>query len=65
MAAGTSVVVLHLIGEDEDGDGEGKEGGATQGVGGGSVRRPVRRPAPLIPKKKGEKIKAVGCCVVS
>ena len=28
MAAGNSVVVLHLIGEDEDGDGEGKEGKA-------------------------------------
>ena len=28
MADGNSVVVLHLIGEDEDGDGEGKEGKA-------------------------------------
>ena len=26
MADGHSVVVLHLIGEEEDGDGEGKEG---------------------------------------
>ena len=28
MAVGNSVVVLHLIGEDEDGDGEGKGGKA-------------------------------------
>jgi hypothetical protein len=62
-----AVVVLHLIGEDGDGDGEGKEGGATQGVGGGSVRRPVRRPLlalpALVPRKKGKIRKAVAVVI--